>query len=224
MTWRWRWLLVTLVLFVAACGGGDDGDDESSAPTTAAVDGDDAGASDAASSGATGTCSLEVTGGVEFSTDQPGRVPAFSDYWLDDAKLQSAAQVHDDYDARVAAGQQLFQIFQVACGDPEGILLSTTDLTTRSDVPQGPGTYSVLNFLDKDKPGISAAIVVPDDLFGVTGGEVVITRFDDEGVAGTFDLVGEELSISADQGAEPKTITITGSFDMPCWTDTGACS
>ena len=230
MTWRSRCLVVALVLFAAACGGGDDDGESASdasatddAPAGSSSDADDSDGDDevAASAGA-GSCSAVFSGDKEFRVDEPATIPANSDYWLTDDQLQQAAAVHDDFDERVASGQQLLQILQIACGEGDGVLFMSTDWTTRTDIPQGPGSYSVLNYLDKDKPGMSAAIVIPgDELFGVTGGTLTISRFDDKGVAGSFDLTAEELSAFA-EGA-PMQLTVTGEFDLPCWSGGGAC-
>jgi hypothetical protein len=216
-------ILIAVALVLAACGGGDDLDESAASTQTSAPSATSTSGAPAASS-SDATCTVSVTGDEEWQTDTPGRIPANSDYWLSDQELQSASQVHPDYDARVAAGQQLLQILQVSCGDPEGVLLMTTDETTRADVPQEPGTYDVLNFLDKAKPGIAAAFGMPGErLFGVIGGEVTITRFDDERVAGSFTLQAEELAISVDQGGTPEALSVSGEFDFPCFAPSGTC-
>lgn len=158
-------------------------------------------------------CELEITGEVEAKTVSRGGLMAIgADYWLDDAeKREAAIGLYGPQAAEGAlAKDPLLYIVQVNCGQSgkTSVNLAPAPGTRYKDVPYGQGDYPVVR---RGKPGNFQALVsVNGDVFGVDDGKLHIAKWDQTGIAGTF-----ELPIS-EAGGRTRTALLKGHFDFKC--------
>ena len=116
--------------------------------------------------------------------------------------------------AKASNGQAVPLEVTCSSSDSPSISVNLTARTSKeSDIPMGPGTYPITGRQQNEvKPGAFLANVLSFDgrTFDSRKGSITITRFDSDGVAGSFVIDGEEL-------AEGKaSIHLEGSFEMPC--------
>lgn len=111
-------------------------------------------------------------------------------------------------------------ILLMNCDGAGGSLsLLTGPNANESNVPLGPGAYTLT----------SSGASVGDDLFGALvvltdsetnwsvmepGGTLEITRFDQSGIAGTFEFPMEDSLASISEGESEGTIVVSGEFDF----------
>lgn len=211
-------LLLATMMLGLGCSSGDEGGSAEDPGSPPAAESD----TDAGADTDLGSCNVTVTGDAELAIEKPAEpVPASSDYWLSEDEMRNdTLDLVDDVDERIAAGQQVVVLLQVSCGDPTGaasVLLNTTDSTTRSDLPQGPGTYQLLDSLASPEPGIAAGLTTDDPFNWQTlNGSIEITVWDDSHVAGAFEFEAEQAIGFVEDGAEQLTATVKGTFDLPC--------
>jgi len=172
-----------------------------------------------------GGCAVTVTGDYSTTIAQGS---ASSDHWLSEQEVADALRDAMATQASSAAGDSLpvgagvapvFSWLVISCGDSggEGFSLLANTGATASDVPFGPGTYSITpGFLSgsEDRTQFSAIVDVGDGerMFSLTSGTIEITKFDASGVAGTVEM---ELEQSFSDGT-PKRAALVGEFEFPC--------
>lgn len=152
-----------------------------------------------------GTCQVDVTGDETASWVGSGGMMALNtDYWL------SAEQ-------KQAYGDAFY--FVVNCQGILGFLgfLAGT-AAEQATIPYGPKDY-VLSAADAadagDQPiGVAVTIDGSDAGYGLSQpGTLSITRFDADGIAGTFSFTATDLLAGVSGGTTPaRSITVTGSF------------
>ena len=141
-----------------------------------------------------------------------GPMAVGADYWLDDQEKREVAGAL--YGPEAVAGalakDPLSYIVQVNCGQSgkTSVNLAPAPGTRYKDVPYGQGDYSIVR---RGKPGnFQALVTVNGDLFGVDDGTLHIARWDQTGIAGSF-----ELPIS-EAGGKTRTANVKGRFDFKC--------
>ena len=84
---------------------------------------------------------------------------------------------------------------------------------SEADVPFGPGTYQIVP-RSNDENAAKGFWVWPllygGSMFEATSGTLTVARFDDKGVAGSFQFEGKEQIVGN------RALSIEGTFDMPC--------
>ena len=100
-----------------------------------------------------------------------------------------------------------------ANGQMEISVGASTMYMSQAEFPFGPGTYQIVEG-GSDKYGnephfIYGSFLNGDATLWSTKGTLTITRFDDQGIAGSF-------SLEAQDRMQPRTVKIEGTFDMPC--------
>lgn len=219
-------------LLVAGCGD-DSGGTTSSAPpgsTTVPVSttlGSGTVATTAATipSGGDGSCAVTVTGGEERYWEGADDAYAFTtDYWYSDDELRTqygfmADEDDPSFDEALASGEPIVGLFIFNCvgADGDSVSLFPSISTKRSDLPFGPGTYEISGgFFDpSEKPAGSFSVLYgpgSDDIWGLDGiGTLVITRWDNARIQGTFSFMASERLVG-----EPREVLVEGSFDLTC--------
>lgn len=214
--------LVAGALVLAACGGGDDesaDDREPSASTVAddatgdsddpvvdAGDGSDHGGADdpTVDDGEgtdAGSCTVQVEGDVTAEWTSPGGYDALNmGYWLGE-------------DNPLAEDAMYWIVNCIGPGTSALNLLAVDDVT-EADIPFGPKTLTVRAGLEGDGELTQLLVLDGDDAVWEleSPGVVDVTDFDDEHIAGTFELRYRDQL--ADVTGDPERhITVTGSFD-----------
>jgi hypothetical protein len=173
-----------------------------------------------------GPAARTITGTFFASTprDPMTDVQASSDYWASESDLRRvlgarASVFATDEEAqqklaRAMASDPRQHILRLGClTDEGGITLMTGDRSHYRDVPFGPGRYRISAAdMAAAAPGEFVAQTVRTgrlDYYQAQGGELELTRFDPEGVAGSFMLT------AAAAPGEP-TLTVKGRFAFPC--------
>ncbi len=221
MTRRIGALLVVVVFGVAACGG-DDGDDDASSESTSEPTADTAGTEptdapdlDPTTSSRTdvsqpdggepegGSCTVNVEGDATASWTSPGGPSALSiDYWsIDDNPVTDGA----------------FS-WTVNCPGPgmSALSLVAAKGVNEAEIPFGPKSLVVRANVDDAKGELQQLFSLEGNEDVVweleTPGTVEITMFDDEHIAGTFELEYHNgLASLVDQ--PDQHITVRGDFD-----------
>lgn len=154
-----------------------------------------------------GTCQVDVTGDEAASwTGSGGTMALNTDYWLSADQKQSYGDAF---------------YFVVNCQGVGGFLGFLAGATAeQATIPYGPMDYT-LSAADaagvSDQPiGVAITIDGSDAGYGLTQpGTLSITRFDADGIAGTFSFTATDLLAGVTGGATPaRSITVTGSFDF----------
>ena len=105
---------------------------------------------------------------------------------------------------------------QITCSsnDSPGISVSlTASAATEADIPMAPGTYPIFGRM---QPPVKGAQIVASNLtydgrdFDSTKGTLTLSRFDSEGVEGSFTIDGAETNDAA------APIHLEGTFEIPC--------
>jgi hypothetical protein len=160
-----------------------------------------------------GSCRIEITGSytVSFTSNEDSSTLQM-DYWL-------------TADARTALGlADTDQGFLMNCqgGDLGSVSFSTTDGTTGSTFPKGPGTYQIraqLGTVAAPAPGqVQTLINLKDtNVWGATEvGTFSVTALTGSRFAGSFSVkIGT-------MGSNSISASLAGSFDLSC--QYGACS
>ena len=151
-------------------------------------------------------------------------VQASSDYWASESDLRRVvgarlAVFATDEEARRKLAQTMAsdprqQILRLSClTDQGGVTLLTSHRSRYRDVPFGPGRYRISTAdMAAAAPGEFVAQTVRTDrldYYKAQGGELELTLFDQEGVAGSFTLT------AAAAPGEP-VLTVKGRFAFPC--------
>ncbi len=239
----WVWALALLVAALAAAcggGGGDDDSDGGSPGDDSTADGPKATATSKPGSTNSGKgCELKVTGDKEISAKTAYSASgsgAGADYWSSDDEIRAAllalvkagnagisdADAKKKVDEEMKKDPRLFLLI-VNCVAPKpddaSISFFPGDESKYADVPFGPKKYTLPP--DGGLGGganageFSVLFSIGDHFFAVTEpGELNITRFDSNGVAGTFKFTAKESEFLAD--GKPLSVKVEGSFDYPC--------
>jgi hypothetical protein len=219
-----RLSIVLVVAGLVACGGGDDADGPASSatsqPDTSQPDAsqpdtsqpdtshDGSAVSESETTSGAGTCKVAVTGDktAEWAGGGTAGDVAVS-YWFGEAE-------------REMVGDGFTMILNCGTGEGNSISLLSGATADESSVPMAPGTYAMT----------SGGGSVGDDLFGALitledsetnwritdpGGQLAITRFDDAGIAGTFEFPMEDALAELSGEASEGTILVRGDFDFP---------
>jgi len=167
-----------------------------------------------------------ITGTFIASTprDPMTDVQASSDYWASESDLRRVigARAHvfaTDEEAQRKLAQAMASdprqhILRLSClTDQGGVTLMTSHRSRYRDVPFGPGRYRISTAdMALAAPGEFVAQTVRTgrlDYYQAQGGQLELTRFDREGVAGSFMLT------AAAAPGEPG-VAIRGRFAFPC--------
>ena len=201
-----------VAMVFAACGGSAG---STGAPgSTHSTDTQGGGATTtAAPAAAGGSCKIAITGAktVSFTSNQDSYTLQM-DYWLP-SEARTALSLSDTD-----------QGFLMNCqgGDLGSVSFSTTDGTTASTFPKGPGTYQIRAQLGTGAdplPGqVQVLINLKDkNIWGATEvGTFTVTDLTGSHFAGRFSVnIGTT-------GSNPISASITGSFDLSCIN--GTCS
>ncbi|HTU68156.1 MAG TPA: hypothetical protein VMF52_19580 [Steroidobacteraceae bacterium] len=221
---------LALGLLIAGCGKKEE------APTETAAAPAEAPAESAAAAADPGKDLIKACE-IEFTSPEPGK---FTTYWDPRGKRllgEGPSIVHSTYWANEEQRKILVPgktpPLEVSCGVmKEGggsdqvyaVGVSSGDLA-EADLPFGPGTYPIVAQTDANNPKVKGFIAWPilykeQPLFVSDGGTVTITRFDDKGVAGSFEFAAHEQPVLG-----KRVIKVKATFDMPCrgYTGEGAC-
>jgi hypothetical protein len=206
--------------------GGDDGDEDGDSPS---------GDMDL------GRCDLTVTGDVTLSGSAGGGASAFgSDYYYTDDEMREILRAFAGFGSDDASDDELDALVEEAMAeDPRLYILiincvSEPDFSlsilpsgqaTYADIPFGEGTYGIPagGPLGGQTAANEFALLLTlegDDIYQVSEpGELAISRWDEEGIAGTFSFSAVE---SFAEGGEPNSVSVEGAFEFAC-TDGSRC-
>jgi hypothetical protein len=172
-------------------------------------------------------CEASVEGSVSASGKSPGGVGEFgTDYWMTDDELKQGLKVmakfgkkDKDVDAAVAKAMKddpriYTFLFNCQAGDVH-VSFMPANGSRYKDNPFGPKKYKVQK---KARPGeIHTLITVKQAAYLNGEGELDLTRFDETGVAGTFQLTAHRL------GKPDEKVTLKGKFSYPCHLPSQIC-
>lgn len=100
-----------------------------------------------------------------------------------------------------------------ASGELEIAVGASTMYMSQADFPFAPGTYEIVEGGSEkygtEPKAIYGNFLNADPTLWKTKGTLTITRFDDKGIAGSFNMEAEDR-------LQPRTMKIEGTFDMPC--------
>jgi hypothetical protein len=154
-------------------------------------------------------------------------VKEWTTYWDPRGKLlvgEGPSAVHSTYWVRDEDHQKLVDAtlpaMELNCSfkNADGAYEISLNIASRggigeADVPYGPGTYPIVP-RSKDSNAPKGFWVYPlmygESIFEATGGTLTITRFDTNGIAGSFHVEGAEHMTGT------RAISIDGTFDVPC--------
>jgi hypothetical protein len=139
-------------------------------------------------------------------------------YWTPTGGPSQVHSVHwgNAQEKEGAAKSLMANPLQISCSsnDSGGISVSLTAPTaTEADIPMAPGTYPIFGRM---QPPVKGAQIVASSLtydgrnFDSRKGTLTLSRFDSEGVEGSFTIDGVETN----EGAAP--IHLEGTFEIPC--------
>jgi len=122
---------------------------------------------------------------------------------------------------RQTLGESEASLIEITCasdkvdGKSEIALHLATWKLKEQDVPFGPGSYSIIPMPDGDSRGRGGVIVSPLEYGGhgnwsVQSGALNISRFNDQGIAGSFSIYAKEHDVG------DRSLRIEGSFNIPC--------
>ncbi len=223
-------LLALAAPLLAACGGGDDDDDAPDGSADSDEDDDDD-APRAPNIRGGGECEVNVTGDVTVSWKGDGGADAVgTEYWMSEDEIKEALE----FLATGSEDEQKQQVEEAMKEDPRLyiLLLNCTSTEDRgqnitfspsaearyADVPFEAGDYVIpVGGLFGGTEGAKEFGILfgveGDDLWKVSeAGEFKITRWDNEGIAGTFNFKAEEALADG----TPKKVSVEGSFDFDC--------
>jgi len=187
-----------LVLAAAACGGddadeGDDGDavaSDPSIPNLPTIN--------------DGSCSVDVTGDLETSWTGGGTAgDHLISYWLDD-------------DQREFYGDEFGLLLNCVNGGDMLTIMSGTNASEET-VPMAPASYQVTpEELDDRLFAVLVTLSASQTNWGVAepGGTIELTRFDEDRIAGEFELPMRDTLAQFNE-VDEGTIVVSGEFDFP---------
>lgn len=230
-------LLASVAALGVSCGGDDDDDplnpatDPNTVRTTVAAE--------LEGSAEYGSCSVTFAGDERIEIQGDGGPAATgSDYWYSDDELRAAleqlarvgsnksdAEVEREVDeAMDSPDPKLFLLF-LGCVDRDDRELSITLFpsanSTYDDIPFEPGTYAIPASTGAAEAGTFGVLfTIGDELYRVSeAGELDITEWDDEGIAGEFSFRAEQMFAEGNA----KKLSVNGKFDFEC-TDGERCA
>jgi hypothetical protein len=209
-------------LLVAGCGSKEAPEDETLAQTDTAAQSASAPAGESSADPREASyldaCELKMsapdTREWKTSWDPRGKLnlgegPSFvhSTYWAKDEDRQMLIEsTHPPLE--VVCG------FGGANGELEiSLTLAARGGLTEATVPYSPGTYPIVprkTGADAPKGFWAWPFLYGEAMFEATSGTLTITRFDTQGVAGSFHVEG------AEQLGAQRRLVLDGTFDMPC--------
>jgi hypothetical protein len=182
-----------------------------------------------------GTCEVKVEGALQKSySGKGGNMAVASDHWYTQAELREALLKIESMgaanpseaakakvDKMMKEGAQMMGPLVLNCVSTQGMSAGNLNITPGSKnsmerIPFKPGKVKLV--AREPKPGeLSVMLSIGEDTFVLTRpGELVLTRFDGSGIAGTFRYEGKKfVPIYEAQGPEQK-VTVVGTFDFPC--------
>ena len=189
-----------------------------------------------------GSCEVKVEGAVKKAySGKGGSMAVASDHWYTQAELRDALlkieargavnpseAAKAKVDKAMKEGAQLVGPLVLNCVSSEGMSKGNLNLLPGSSnslqrIPFKPGKVRLVS--EAPKPGeLSVKLSIGDDTFVLTRpGELVLTRFDGSGIAGTFRYEAKKfVPIYEPQGPVQK-VTVVGTFDFPCPHPTEIC-
>ncbi len=181
-----------------------------------------------------GTCEVTVTGDyaltyTAIATKGPppnGNAMAASDYWMSDDELrQGLKMMNNVFDGKKLSEAEIekktdedmkkdprFYVLLLNCGNDADGSVTLGASGKYADVPYKAAKYVIAQ--GSVKPGEFSAMTnvrKPEhQSFSVAEpGEIVLTKFDATGIAGTFSYKAQTFDKS-------KSVTVNGKFDYPC--------
>ncbi|CAN5684048.1 hypothetical protein BH11MYX3_BH11MYX3_43300 [soil metagenome] len=188
-----------------------------------------------------GSCEVTVTGDYPLTytaiatkgAHPNAKAMAASDYWMSEDELrQGLKMMNNVFDGKKLSDAEIekrtdedmkkdprFYLLLLNCSNDSDGTVSLGAIGTYADVPYKAGKY-VIAAQSSDKPGEFSAMTSvrkPEyTSFRVAEpGEIVLTKFDATGIAGTF-------SYKAQTSDKSKSVIVHGTFDYPC-TGTSIC-
>ncbi len=191
-----RLAMAALLVSAAACGGGGDDDDA------------DAAASDPSIPNLPtvndGTCSVDVTGDLEAAWTGGGTAgDHLISYWLDD-------------DQRELYGEEFGLLLNCVNGGDMLTIMAGRNASEES-VPMAPASYQVTPEELGDRLfAVLVTLSASETNWGVTepGGTIELTRFDEDRIAGTFEIPMKD-TLARFNEVDEGTIVVSGAFDFP---------
>ncbi|MGK2964103.1 MAG: hypothetical protein ACSLFM_00690, partial [Tepidiformaceae bacterium] len=194
-----------------------------------------------------GSCSVTFAGDERIEIQGDGGPAAVgTDYWYSDDELRSAleqlarfgqssgssapptktdAEVQREVDEAMDSPEPKLYLLLVNCVDRDDDELSITlfpsGSSTYDDIPFEPGTYAIPASTGASEPGTFGVLfTIGDELYRVSeAGELDITEWDDEGIAGEFSFRAEQMFAEGNA----KKLSVNGKFDFEC-TDGERCA
>jgi hypothetical protein len=214
-----RTLLIGLAitLMVAACkeepGEGAPSSASPAAPTapSAAPTAPAAASAAAPAESSSGSCKVVVEGAVQLEDTAPGGQAAIStDYWLSEENLRSVVTYLEKDPAKIDAAMKAdprFMTLLINCKGTRSSISFVAEKDSRyADIPFKPRKYQ----LGTGKPGSFKPLVLIDrNAYRTKGGTLDVTRFDDTGLAATFQFKATDI-------ASDNQVTVRGTIDLAC--------
>jgi hypothetical protein len=185
-----------------------------------------------------GLCEVKVSGGLELAYQAPGGSAAVSsDHWYSEeeirASIEATARVITQdpvkLQTRVARymedGGSLTGPLVLHCISSAGRLsILAGKHNTPKSVPFKPGKYKFAARKWKKAGEFIVTFRANEVSYAVSGpGELVLSRFDAKGVAGTFQFPAKVNVLDSKPGTPEHTVTVVGHFNFPCPADTEMC-
>lgn len=175
-----------------------------------------------------GECTVTITGDREEVWTFEQAITSFStDYWLSEEDLRSTVEFLGEeitggsYEEITGRGEPIITFLQISCSDPDnliqGALVLPTNATRATDLPMGPGTYPISGGLfDADgevRTMIADVSVNEDEVYGTApgSGSLEITRWDLDGIVGSFSFAAREAFVD-----DPQDIEVMVQFSFVC--------
>jgi hypothetical protein len=176
-----------------------------------------------------GSCKVKFSGGSTQGIDGKGGVSALgSDYWYSTDQLQNALdQINgaassttsggDTAKKKVEAGEFVVTGLTLNCfetvGDHYSVNFTTSSHANRTNFPFKAAKYALSPSSSGDSLFTVLIAAGRGKIWKLTGGTIDITKFDNNGISGTFSIDATEDTFG--QGT-PGTLHGEGTFDMPC--------
>jgi hypothetical protein len=180
-------------------------------------------------------CQVQVTGSTSASwkgvwqkpvLGQPAKVGVGSDHWLTDDDFKQAftaiAKMNGSHSPSVEEMMKKdpkLILLLLNCMDKDsGLSLGPNTASTYKDVPFAPKSYKIGTGARAPGQFGVVTLMVGKHPFRASEGTLDITKFDLEGIAGTFTFKANAIP------KEPgKTIEVVGTFNFPCTGAGGRC-
>lgn len=217
---------IAVAAAVAACkddkGGGapaasqpSTGDTAGASPSEAASSSEPAGA---VAPSASGGCDISVEGSITMKDHAPANAAsAGTDYWMSEDNLRSALGALEKDEAKIEKQMKddpRFVTLILNCtGTHAHVSFSPSNGSKYADIPFGPKKYK----LQGEGPGSFHILGgIDGKSFRTEKGTLDVTRFDDTGIAATFEFDAGFI------GSDDR-VKVSGTIDFPCPQGYGKC-